>query len=455
MNDERAHRPESIPFYLSSLASGFHARYEEDGYDSSGHLFAHCQLEHRAAFALLYATNPDLKHLTYESIANIVAMSQVYGFFDLIAPALRAHLLSMPGLWADVRDQFCFHLGLASHLQCKEVFGDALRHYIGSNLSIKALSKLDFELEYVIKVVQKRERFQSTIDKLNADLQALTLTDYIPHADKEDHGQPSKTSYLASAYDFGYIHQATNIAHRIVMEFLIQQVSATPHWSHIRHYSSHYESSFLERGSLREICNLATRAVQRGTELDLFDPNAAKRLVDQAELITRSEKPYAVQFVESELKKLVGQIANKGLPYTASPDFKPTVACGDAESGEIYPEGRMSESSCGGCSTNGGHSIQVCRGRGHSGIARHNHRGRKKEVYTHFERVGMTAHDDCGCHYFTCVDIEDEDLPWDTQEDFEDFKIEDVKEASDEWLVAIGVLEKDDRVDGEEGEDGA
>lgn len=430
---------------MSSYASGFTARTQDEGVTLCVETVRQeSQLEHRTLFSLLYKLNPDLRDLSYRNFANMVAIAELYGLFELIAPALREQLLTLPDLWRDVRDNTCFHLALAKKLRCKEVYTDAMRHFLGQKLDLKLLKGMEHNAEYIIDLMDKRDTLESSVSKLDADMKALTLTTYVPHADLEDPGEPAKTSYLSSSYEFDHIKQGFNIAHQIVLEWMVQQISGKPHWSHVREYGD-YDGAVFVRGSLREVCNLATRAVQTGTELDLFDPNAAKKLVDQANMSGRDTKTYATHFVEEEIKKLVSQIANLSLPYIAPPTFKPAVSCSD-------PEGDTEDDSAEDyyrthCNRRGSPIMgrQCSCGRTHK--AGRINRGRQAPI---FERVGMTAHNEIGCHYFTCVDFEDEDLPWD--EDFEDYEIEGVEHASDEWLVAIGLMEKEE-TGTKEGED--
>lgn len=438
------------PFYLSSNASGFAARKEDNGMTLGiGFALPESQNEHRTLFALLYKLNFDLQDLSYHNIANIAASAELYGLFELIAPALREHLLARPDIWRDVCDNTCFHLALSKKLLCEEIYADAMRHFLGQKLDFKLLRGMDHEADFIIDLMGKRDELEKSISKLDADLKALTLTTYIPHADHEHPGLPVKTSYLASSFDFDQIKLSFNIAHRIVMEWMVQQVSGTPHWSHVREYGN-YDGAVFVRGSLREVCNLATRAVQTGTELELFDPNAAKRLVNQAEMIGRDTKPHAVHFVEEEIKKLVSQIANLALPYIAPPTFKSAVSCSDVD--------RDHESNPEGCywRENRPHRGSPAVGRRCScGTMHKAGRVNMGRYAPKFERVGMTANDEIGCHYFTCVDFEYDDMPWSRDDDFDSYELEGVEDASNEWLQAIGLMEKEETHEGEEGGDEA
>lgn len=440
----------ACPFYLSSLASGFAARKEDDGVSHGmGFALPESQIEHRTLFALLYKLGFDLQHLTYYNIANITASAELYGLFELIAPALREHLLARPDIWRDVRDNTCFHLALSKKLRCEEIYVDAMRHFLGQKLDFKLLKGMNHEAEFIIDLMEKRDELEKSVSKLDSDLKALTLTTYIPHADREDPGEPVKTSYVSSSHDFDQIKLSFNIAHRIVMEWMVQQVSGTPHWSHVREYGN-YDGAVFVRGSLREVCNLATRAVQTGTELELFDPNAAKRLVDQAEMIGRDTKPHAAHFVEEEIKKLVSQVANLALPYIAPPTFKLAVSCSDPDRDhESNPEGNYWRE-------NRPHRGSPAVGRRCScGTMHKAGRVNMGRYAPKFERVGMTANNEVGCHYFTCVDFVEDDLPWNGDDEFECYELKGVEDASDEWLIAIGLMEKEETQEGDEGGDEA
>lgn len=53
----------------------------------------------------------------------------------------------------------------------------------------------------------------------------------------------------------------------------------------------------------------------------------------------------------------------------------------------------------------------------------------------------MTANSDNKCQYFTCVGINEGDLPW--NEDWEDHEIKGLMPASDEWLKVVGLTGED------------
>lgn len=175
--------------------------------------------------------------LSYTRLANIAAYAQLYDLLPFVAGALRAHLLRRGDIWEDVRDYPEFHFALAIKLRCSEIYCDALRHLIGSGRDLTFLAtKLDFDADTLLKFMLKRETLRSHTDQLSRDVQALTLHTYIPHTDREEHGEPVKTTYLSSTFEtFDNFHKCGGVARRIMAEFLILHLSGKEHWSHVRH----------------------------------------------------------------------------------------------------------------------------------------------------------------------------------------------------------------------------
>jgi hypothetical protein len=51
---------------------------------------------------------------------------------------------------------------------------------------------------------------------------------------------------------------------------------------------------------------------------------------------------------------------------------------------------------------------------------------------------------DSDCHYFTCVDFEEEEMPW--EEDWKTHKSSGLKPASRKWLQVVGLADEDEGV---------
>ncbi|KAF7195987.1 hypothetical protein HII31_02613 [Pseudocercospora fuligena] len=438
--------PQFRPFYQSELASGTYDRADDKLLGGKG-LAREAQVAHRALFALLLNVEDDLTDLDFRNIADIVAYAEMYDLLPYIASALRKHILSRPDLYDDVRKHYFFHMGLARKVRCVEVWFDACRHYIGSGQSLSRLDKLDLTGEEKFKIAEKRERLEENLDDLQAELEQLTLSTYIPHA-KHTAAEPVKTTYLSLTNPryggHSEIARGQEIARRIVMEWLNHQRSGKAHWSYVRSFN-YDEGGVFSGSSLRNLCNLATEAVQTRTELDLFDMDAAALSVKNSNIGRdgdQTEIAYTTEFVKEELKKLVFQIASLALPYIAPPDFKPTKRC-TTDDANMNVRGRHAPRD----------GTRGPDGPGFGGASGFTHRPRArchehKEIRyqdRNFYSVGMTAQNDEDCHYFTCIDLGEEDCPWD--EEFDEYVIEGLELASEKWLKAVGVVES------EEGED--
>lgn len=172
--------------------------------------------------------------------------------------------------------------------------------------------------------------------------------------------------------------------------------------------------------SLRNACNAAIRASQLGKELELFDPNAPAEFVKNTSVVEQ-DKPYMTKFVEDELKKTVREAGVLAQPMVAPADFKPVKTCSADAANGPWGQGGAKAREYG----TGASSRRRERERSHFGGD------------SGFERVAMTAKVDSNCHYFTCVEMSDDDLPWDG--DWESYSIEGLQPASTEWLQTLGL----------------
>lgn len=182
-------------------------------------------------FSIIYDAAFDLGSLTYTNIANIIAYSELYGLFDLVAATLRDHYEQIPDIGNDIRDNFQFHLSVSKKLRSADIFNDAMRHFIGSGVGFARLKDLDYQIDELFELTSKREELQVDIEKLTNKLQSLTLATYTPHANRSEQGTMVKTTYLASSYpsDRGFHVQAQDIARRIFMEWLNHQLCGKQH----------------------------------------------------------------------------------------------------------------------------------------------------------------------------------------------------------------------------------
>ncbi|PPJ51551.1 hypothetical protein CBER1_08648 [Cercospora berteroae] len=497
-------------FHLSEDAHGFsHRRHhssnyrdctyqslEGDGFRVIDTAFQHLHTirkSHRVIFKLLY--KEDVEYwLEYEDFADIAAYAELYDVLAEIAPSLRQLLLNKDDICEDVKKDYHFHLALGRKLECEETFIDAMRNYIGSGSPLNDLTmRLRFDAEYAFKIAEFRENQKNRIDQLMRDIQALALATHVPDTAPKyaaiGHGKPVKTAFFSSAHVSTHLERVQDLGRKIFIDWFTHQQLGEKHQIHRRDNPDYWaenlpyeidtdsdDESIPSRpstqgvylpSSFRNACTYAVEASQTGKELQVFDENAAEAFIRQSSL---AASPYVTLAVQSELKKLINQMANLALPLVAPREYKVMKA-------ERFPEYP-------GYGAFGMHAPRVAFGRGRGSSRRqakppavrgpgtvepgtlgftHTHLNDTDrepfhdefwstggELYYDWEiRYGMTAHDESHIHYFTATEFSEENVPWDREDVLgAEYKILDVKPASKKWLKALGLLGDDEDVEG-------
>lgn len=465
--------------------------------------------------------------LKYEDFADIAAYAELYDLLAEIAPRLQELLLNKNGIWTDVKQNYHFHIALACKLECEEIFTDAMRHYIGSGSPLDDLTfRLGLDPEYAFNAACVRDNQKQQIESLRRHIQALALATHIPDTAPMyaavGHGKPVNTAFFSSAHVPTHLERVQEIAHNIFREWLTYQQLGEKHWAHVRDNpdynaeedyawnldtdSEDERDNIVPRdsthgvhlpSSFRNACNYAVEASQTGRELDIFDENVAEAFIRKSSLRV---SPYTTLEVQSELKKLINQMANMALPMIAPREYKPTKADKhkDRYGGELfgmnrpesyYPQDAESQKaelrkerrkeraaarrgwSCGRGyvhESDRGYPEppQIHRGPGtvrpgtfgftHTYINEPDEPGASgpwgmSDVYHALTegRYGMTAHDDSGIHYFTATELGD--LPWDRNNVLgKEYEIRDLQPASKKWLKALDLLGDDEDVEEDE-----
>ncbi|GIZ49194.1 hypothetical protein CKM354_001222900 [Cercospora kikuchii] len=514
-------------FYLSGDAHGFtHRRHHQSRYrgcawgeDDAQSIYnaldylAHVRKNHRVMFKLLYKERIE-EELYYEDYADIAAYAELYDLLSEIAPALRQLLLNERYIWEDIKKNYHFYIALGRKLECEEVFVDAMRHYIGSGSTLRDLTtELEFDERYALEIAEIRESQIRRVEILLQDIQALTLATHIPDTSPRyapiGPGRPVKTAFFSSAHAPTHLERVQEIAWHIFREWFTYQQLGAKHHAYVRDNPRDDEDDFppyLESddedfddaprpstsgvylpGSLRSACNYAVEASQTGKELEIFDENVAEAFVRKSSL---AASPYVILEVQSELKKLVNQMANLALPLVAPRDYKLVKAQryedrnGTLHFGMHPPLSAKEDYSARGSNVYSAMSAHYGRGSGRGGRGRGFGRGYVQppqvirgpgtvrpgtfgyahtylsEPEPHIEdhpwfrygnkyimkenRYGMTARDDSDIHYFTATQISEDDVPWTRVNPLGvEYEICDLQPASKKWLKALGVLGED------------
>lgn len=412
-------------------------------------------------FKLLYDEEISTDTLRFEDFAEIATYAAMYDLLTVIAPRLRTLLLRMPEVWEDVRTEYLHHLTLARALKCEEIFNDALRHFVGIGHGLSELKDhFDFSAELTLSVAVLQQKQARAVSILTADVQALTLPAYYHPNNWTDAREEPYVARLGRRGQFCSAHKPTaqnyylSTARHIFSQWLNHQLSGTQPWPFL--LDNHMERlEPLKFSSFRNACTLATNAYQTGTELDLFELSApesflaAHRDVRHPDEPLQASDPEAIMAVEDELKTLIGQMSSLSLPFVAAPNFQPAVQyqfhpdCTDphrylppisTSSGTHGHGGYVDETT--------GRSISVyqpSRARRDGEYGTKQQYGEDRSENVRFERFGLTAMNDLGCHYFTCVDLSEQQLPWDGEFD-KAYKIRGGEPASKGWLTTLGLL---------------
>ncbi|WPB08401.1 uncharacterized protein RHO25_013067 [Cercospora beticola] len=528
--DDRLALPKSrvTVFYLSEDAHGFthrrhhHSKYrnctyqylEGDGFrviDTALQYLRTIRKSHRVIFKLLYKEDVD-DWLEYEDFADIAAYAELYDVLAEIAPGLRQLLLNKDDIWEDVKKNYHFHLALGRKLECEETFIDAMRHYIGSGSPLNDLTmKLGLDAEYTFEIADFRESQKNRIDQLMRDIQALALATHVPDTAPKyaaiGHGKPVKTAFFSSAHNPTHLERVQDLGRKIFVDWFTHQQLGEKHQIHRRDHPDYWaenppyevdtdsdDESIPPRpstqgvylpSSFRNACTYAVEASQTGKELQVFDENAPEAFIRQSSL---AASPYVTLAVQSELKKLINQMANLALPLVAPREYKVMKAerypehpgygafgmhaprsvyeSYNAINNKAYRKANAPESGFG----RGQAKPPMVRGEGtvEPGTLGFTHthlndtdRGKfydefwstGGELYDDWEiRYGMTAHDESHIHYFTATEFSEENVPWDRENVLgAEYKILDVKPASKKWLKALGLLGEDEDGEGNDG----
>lgn len=136
-------------------------------------------------FGYVWTENGNMKKPIYFYawlFADLIACSEVYGVLDQLADSIAALILAWPGIWKDIKDSPTLYLVIGSKLWSEEIFADALRHCVGSNIKLEAWSAAGTwtTAEVALLMHPLRQNLQYTIDVVNRLLPGLTLNEKIP-----------------------------------------------------------------------------------------------------------------------------------------------------------------------------------------------------------------------------------------------------------------------------------
>ena len=387
--------------------------------------------EHAVLFSMLYKVERKNEQLEMANIANIVAYAQMYMCLPLIAAQVREHLLSRDDLWTHVKRQPLFHLGLAHKLRCAEVFEDALRHLVGRGTHYSDLEAAGLDQGNAATLMYDlRTQLDSKVEELRLQIDRLTLTEYVKHSNSRHPGDPVGTTFLSATWDAGLSteEKATWLSKCVFRDWFQMQLSGQGHWSHIRKYKyrggqgNYFSGGHFHPSTLREVCERVRRAHLEDRPLTLFEADVVERIMTEFNLET-SDGFTTAKVITGTLADLVKSV------YEISASM-----LGVKQAKELpFDELRIWTFD----------NAATCANRSHKPQSDCPGKERDDNLLlqgTRYEGQSECAKDDTGCCYFTNLYISDDLLPWHDEQEWEDFHLEGLKSASNEWLEAVDLV---------------
>ena len=419
----------TIPLFLSSFAAGF---VEVEPGDREQFLSSKLTtepsdvvLEHQALFLFLHKL--PVEHwidLHLGNMANIVAYAELYDLLPFVAGSITKHIVSHRNIWIEVRKYPAFYLAMAKKIRSEELFLDALRHFVGSGSDWNILiNEMDFtRAEAALLIFPNREEIAGRISDFLKKLQRLGVT---PVATTNYKGRSNQTStpIAPAARDGDTQEKAAFVARCIFNEWLNKQLAGNENMSYGHVLSREYRLTDILPHGLHVFCLRLVMATQAKQELELFDMQE----------VIKYMSAFLAGPASSELKARVLN-ALKTIVRTASTYAEPLVTPSLAED---HPNPNLSRSpGKEGSSGQAFNNRNIAQG-AQAGVVAAAQKNSDMETKTVWVDGTKCAHDVTKCAYFTCLKLSGDDVPWREEEEWTEYSIDGLKDASAEWLQLV------------------